>query len=33
VIETRIHHASNGGMGEVNPGIDSRQIYVGVWLG
>ena len=32
VLGYRIHHASNGGTGDVNPGIDSRQIYVGFWL-
>lgn len=28
----RRHHLSNAGLGEVNPGLDSRMGYVGVWL-
>jgi len=32
VLGYRIHHASNGGLGEVNPGMDSHQVYVGAWL-
>jgi hypothetical protein len=32
LLDYRIHHASNGGLGEVNPGMDSHQLYVGAWL-
>lgn len=28
----RWHHLSNAGRGRVNPGIDSHQLYFGVWV-
>lgn len=27
----RFHHLSNAGRGEINPGVDSHQFYIGVW--
>ena len=32
VLGYRILHLSNGGLGEVNPGMDAHQLYVGAWL-
>jgi hypothetical protein len=32
LIGYRVHHTSNGGLGEVNPGMDAHQVYVGAWL-
>ena len=26
----RLHHVSNGGLGEVNPGLDAHELYLGV---
>ena len=31
-IGLRRHHLSNGGLGEVNPGLDSHMAYLGFWL-
>jgi Lipid A 3-O-deacylase (PagL) len=33
VVGYRRHHLSNGGLGQVNPGLNSHVVYVGFWLG
>jgi len=32
VVGYRRHHLSNGGLAEVNPGLNSHVVYVGLWL-
>lgn len=32
VIGYRRHHLSNAGLGEVNPGLNSHVLYLGLWL-
>ena len=32
VIGYRVQHLSNGGLGEVNPGMDAHQVYLGAWV-
>ncbi|HUF75463.1 MAG TPA: acyloxyacyl hydrolase, partial [Longimicrobiales bacterium] len=32
VLGYRILHLSNGGLGEVNPGMDAYQIHLGAWV-
>lgn len=32
VVGYRRHHLSNGGLAEVNPGLNSHVLYVGLWL-
>lgn len=32
VLGYRVQHVSNAGMGEVNPGLDAHQIYLGAWV-
>lgn len=32
VLGYRIQHLSNGGLGEVNPGMDAHQVYLGAWV-
>ncbi len=33
VVGYRRHHLSNGGLGDVNPGLNSHVLYLGLWLG
>ena len=32
VLGYRLHHVSNGGFGEFNPGLDSHLLYLGLWF-